>query len=273
MTGPAITAVVLAAGRGTRMRQAAAVALTPEQAAAADRGLKALVPIHGRPFLAYVLDELVAAGLEEACLVVGPDGDKGLDPVRAAAASLDTRLHLRFAVQREPRGGADAVLTAEPVVGDAPFLVINADNIYPADVLRQLRQLEGPGLAAFDPLTLVRRSNIPLGRLSAFALIRAENGWLAEIIEKPAQDLADVTGNGAISMTCWRFDRAIFAACRDVTPSARGELELPDAVALALRRGVRFQVVPAKAGVLDISTRADIPALERLLNRTASAGA
>jgi glucose-1-phosphate thymidylyltransferase len=254
------------------MRQGAAVALTAEQSAAADRGLKMLVPVHGRPYLAYVLDALGAAGFDAVCLVVGPDGAGGRDPVRAAAESLETPLRLRFAVQAEPRGGADAVLAAESVVGDAPFVVINADNVYPADVLRRVRSLNGPGLAAFDRVALLRESNIPAERLAAFALVRADDGWLAEIVEKPTPaDLTRLPG-APVSMTCWRFDRSIFAACRDVTASPRGELELPDAVALALRRGVRFRVVTASAGVLDVSAREDIPAVERMLRRDASTG-
>ncbi len=268
-------AVVLAAGRGTRMRRAADVPLTPEQTAAADRGLKTLVPIRGRPFLAYVLDELAAAGFEEACLVVGPgertvDGGPGPargegDPVRAAAVALDAPLRLRFAVQAEPRGGADAVLASEPVVGESPFVVINADNLYPAGVLRALRELAGPGLAAFDREVLIRESNIPPERVAAFALIEERDGLLVRIIEKPPADVAARMTGAAVSMTAWRFDPDIFAACRNVEPSPRGELELPDAVALAMSRGTRFRVVPVRAGVLDISRREDIPALERVL--------
>jgi glucose-1-phosphate thymidylyltransferase len=271
MRGHGVVAVVLAAGRGTRMQRAAPVPLTGEQSVAAALGLKMLVPINGRPFLAYVLDEVAAAGFEEACVVVGPDRAGSRDAVRAAAESLATTLHLRFAVQAEPKGGADAVLAAEPSIGGAPFIVINADNIYPAKVLRRLRELDGPGLAAFDAGVLVRESNIPADRLTSFALVRANGGWLAEIVEKPAAAALSFA-DAAVSMTCWRFDRTIFDACRGITPSPRGELELPDAVTLALRRGVRFRVVPVSAGVLDLSNRDDIPVVERMLRRAAAAG-
>jgi len=263
------TVVILAAGRGTRMREAADVALSPEQATAADRGLKMLVPIHGRPFLAYVLDEVAAAGFAEVGIVVGPGEGGSPDPVRHAAGALETPLRVRFAVQPLPRGGADAVLAAESVVRNRSFVVINADNIYPADVLRRLRVLDGPGLAAFDRHVLVSRSNIPPQRIAAYAVVRDEGGWLTEIVEKPEPaDLARF-GDAPVSMTCWRFDPLIFDACRAVRPSVRGEVELPDAVALAIRRGTRFRVVPACAGVLDLSRREDIPMLERLLERSA----
>jgi glucose-1-phosphate thymidylyltransferase len=64
----------------------------------------------------------------------------------------------------------------------------------------------------------------------------------------------------------WRFDAEIFRACRDVQPSPRGELELPIAVRLAVRvLGIRIRALPIDAPVLDLSHRADIPAVtERL---------
>jgi glucose-1-phosphate thymidylyltransferase len=60
-----------------------------------------------------------------------------------------------------------------------------------------------------------------------------------------------------ISMNCWRFDSRIFAACRDVPRSARGEFELPEAVGLAASRGVKFKTLRAAGPVLDLSRRAD----------------
>ena len=66
-------------------------------------------------------------------------------------------------------------------------------------------------------------------------------------------------------MNCWRFDRRIFDACRDVPRSARGEHELPEAVGLAVRRGVRFRAMPARGPVLDLSRRADAADVERRL--------
>ena len=68
-----------------------------------------------------------------------------------------------------------------------------------------------------------------------------------------------------VSMNLWRFDARIFAACRDVPRSARGEFELPEAVGLATRRGVRFKAIPARGPVLDLSRRADTADVERRL--------
>jgi glucose-1-phosphate thymidylyltransferase len=239
------------------------VALTPAQQAAADRGLKMLVPIHGQPFIAYVLHELADAGFREVCLVVGPGED---DPVRVAVEGMGVRrLEVAFAVQAEPRGSAHALLAAEAAVAGRPFIVINADNVYSAAALEAVRTLDEPGLAGYEVDALVARSNVTPEQVSAFALIEVEDGYMVRVIEKPDRDTARRMDDAPVSMTLWRFDPSIFHACRAVAPSERGELELADAVTLAMERGTRFRVVPVADGVLDISRRADIPDVERWL--------
>ena len=80
------------------------------------------------------------------------------------------------------------------------------------------------------------------------------------IVEKPGEAAVTAAGGRApVSMNVWRFDERIFAACRDVERSQRGEFELPEAVRLALQRGVRFAVVPAQGPVFDLSRREDVP--------------
>jgi len=259
-------AVVLARGLGTRMRRAdPAARLTARQARAAEAGLKALIDV-GRPFLDYGLTALADAGYRRACLVVGPEHDELRDyygrQVRPA------RLEISFAVQQTPRGTADAVLAAEQFAGGEPFLVVNCDNYYPVNALAALRRLRTPGLVGFGREGMLAGGNIPPERVPRFAIIRDDGaGWLAEIVEKPdEQRLASLPQPLRLSMNCWRFDGRIFAACRAIAPSARGELELPDAVQHAMAAGgVRFRVVPCEQAVLDLTSRADVPAVAALL--------
>jgi glucose-1-phosphate thymidylyltransferase len=257
-------AVVLARGLGTRMRRAAeGVSLTADQAAMADRGLKALVPV-GRPFLDYVLNSLAEAGLDQVCLVVAPDHE-ALRRRYGAEVEL-SRVRIEYAVQAEPLGTADAVATARSVVGDDPFVVINADNLYPAGALRALAELDGPGLIGYDRTALIESGDIEPERIAKYALLQvAADGALERIVEKPDPATARALGPGApVSMNSWRFGPEIFEACRRITPSPRGELELQSAVMLALTElGVRFQVVPWRGVVLDLSTRTDIERVRR----------
>ena len=72
-------------------------------------------------------------------------------------------------------------------------------------------------------------------------------------------------------MNVWRFDARIFDACRDVPLSKRGEYELPEAVGLAVTRGVKFRAVPASGAVLDLSRRSDVALVNARLDRPGSA--
>ncbi|MGQ0735535.1 MAG: sugar phosphate nucleotidyltransferase [Acidobacteriota bacterium] len=256
-----MTAVVLARGVGRRMRRpAGAVGLTPGQSAIAATGRKAMIPVgaRGRPFLDHVLTSLADAGCDRVCLVLGPDQDDVCRRYRTDA--VPSRFDLQFVQQATAAGTAHAVLAAEPITEDDAFLVVNADNHYPATVLRDLVALAGPGLAAFTRQDLAASSNILPRKIAAFALIDVdEAGWLNAIVEKPAPDLVARRPEALVSMNLWRFDRRIFSACRDVAQSVRGEFELPEAVALALDRGVRFRAVRAHGPVLDLSGPEDIP--------------
>ncbi len=260
-------AVVLARGKGTRMRQAAgAESLTPEQARIADAGVKALIPFNGRPFLDYVLSALADAGCTDVCLVVGPEHGE----LRSYYTQVrpPERVRVSFAVQQEARGTADAVLAARSFTGNDPFLVINSDNYYPVDVLRRLADLDEPGLPAFSGPTLIRESNIRADRVRAYAILQiAPDGSLADIVEKPDDEMVAALGDEFfVSMNCWKLDERIFEACRLVPPSARGEVELPNAVRYAVRtQKQRFLTFPVHAGVLDLSHRSDIAQVARRL--------
>ena len=258
-------AVILARGLGTRMRKGSeSAALSQEQAGIAATGVKAMIPAKGRPFLDYVLSGLADAGYRKVCLVIGPEHDIISDYYSSLQYS---RLSVSFAIQQEPRGTADAVAPAKMFAGNDDFIVINSDNYYPAEALKGLRELEGAGLAGFERDALIAGSNIPAERIAKFACIEAAGGVMKRIIEKPAPEVLEKMPRPIVlSMNCWRFSPAIFEGCAKIKPSPRGELELTDAVQYTIDKlGEKYQVVPVKAGVLDLSSREDIgPVVERL---------
>jgi glucose-1-phosphate thymidylyltransferase len=259
-------AVILARGMGTRMRREdSAAILNPEQSAAADAGVKAMMPV-GRPFLHYVLSALADAGITQVCLVVAPDADAIREHFTREARP--TRFTMEFAEQDQPRGTADALLAAESFAGGERFLALNADNYYPVESYRALTALPGAGVAGFDRDVLVLGGNIDAARIRRYALLRVTpDGLLADIVEKPDEGTAAAMGAQAlVSMNLWAFTPAIFEACRRVTPSGRGELELPDAVRIAMSElAVPFRVVPIAAPVLDLASRSDISSVASAL--------
>lgn len=260
-----LKAVVMARGLGTRMRRhASGVNLDAAAATAADSGVKAMIPLDGRPFLDHLLNALVDAGWTRVCLVIGPEHDL----VREYYDALQTtRLRIEYAVQQEPRGTADAVLAAEAFADGEPVLVVNGDNYYPPEALAVLAAA-GPGSTlGFERGPLCELGNIPPERVRDFAvLITDPGGSLLDILEKPSErDDLTLGEDALVSMNCWWFDASIFDAARTVTPSARGELELPDAVRASLRSGHGIRVIGARAGVLDLSRRDDIAHVTSLL--------
>jgi dTDP-glucose pyrophosphorylase len=260
-------AVILARGLGTRMRKPDATAtLDSRQAAIAESGVKAMIPVGAgvrggtdRPFLDYVLAELAEAGFRRACLVIGPEHEQ----VREYYGQRlkPRRLTISFAIQDKPLGTANAIAAAEAFAAGEGFLMINSDNLYPAAACAALRELGGAGVALFERDAMLAGSNIAPDRVMKFAAaVIDERGNLQRVIEKPdAATLASLGPEVYLSMNCWRFSGRIFEACRAIKPSPRGEYEITDAAQYAIDElGETFRVVRSREPVLDLSSRGDI---------------
>jgi dTDP-glucose pyrophosphorylase len=171
-----VEAVVMAAGEGRRMRP-----LT-------ERYAKAVLPIDGRPVIVSVLRELVAAGAGPITVVLGHLGDQ----VRALLDGLDA--DLRFAVQPEPLGSADAVLRAGAT---PPFLILAADTLFTrGDVARFVAATEG-----FDGALAVRREPPP--DTSHRRAVRIEDGLVTRVLD-------DDPDNALGSAPLWLVGEGIF---------------------------------------------------------------
>ncbi len=250
-------AVIMAAGLGKRMQQKTTEgAVDAQQAQVADTGIKGLIPID-RPFLDYVMSALADAGYQEICLVVGPKHQA----IRDYYGQLETtRLAIHFAEQKEPKGTADAVASAEAFANGDSFLVINSDNYYPVEALKLLRGFDTCGTVAFDRKGLLT-GNIPSDRIARYAILDIDdNQHLRGIVEKPDPAWVDQLPEPVcVSMNCWRFDADIFHACRKIKPSVRGELEIADAVQYAIDKMHKpFYAKAVSLPVLDMTSRSDI---------------
>jgi dTDP-glucose pyrophosphorylase len=258
-------AVILARGLGRRMRRnETGAALDAGQEAVAATGVKAMLPF-GRPFLDYVLSALADAGFRNVCLVVGPEHDVIRDYYTRTAPPR--RLRVDFAIQAEPLGTADALLSARDFIAEDEFVVLNSDNYYPVAALAALREMGEPGTVLFERKGLVR-GNVPEERIREYAIVAVgADGYLADIIEKPDDAALRAAGeNPLISMNVWRLSPAFFEACQRVEVSSRGERELPQAIRLAVRSlGLRLKVVRLSEPVLDLSRRGDVSSIAEWL--------
>lgn len=130
-------AVVLAAGRGDRLER-----LTDECA-------KCLVLVAGRPMIHYVLTSLARAGVGEAVLVVGYCGEQ-VERELGDGGKFGLKLH--YAWNREyALGNASSLWRALPLVAGEPFLLVMADHLCSASLLKTfLDQLDGRSAIAVD---------------------------------------------------------------------------------------------------------------------------
>lgn len=115
-----ITAAILAGGLGTRL-----------QATVSDRP-KVLAMVCGKPFLAYLLDQLAEAGFRHVILMTGHRGDQ----VRNVFGTRYRRIRLDYSLEESPLGTAGAVRLALPLVTSDPVLVMNGDSICAVDLGR-----------------------------------------------------------------------------------------------------------------------------------------
>jgi NDP-sugar pyrophosphorylase family protein len=126
------TAAILAGGLGTRLRSVVA-----------DRP-KVLAPVAGRPFLAYLLDQLEATGIQETVLLVG----FGAEQVRSAFGKKHGRMKLVYSVEPEPLGTAGAVRHALSLLAGDTVLLLNGDSYCGVDLEAFRRFHEAHGHAA-----------------------------------------------------------------------------------------------------------------------------
>src|SRR5690242_19452742 len=97
---------------------------------------KELLPVRGRPLIGHVIDEALASGLNEICVVIRESKSRIADYLRAAYAGAaepqgesSRRCEFCFVYQREPLGLGDALLQAREFVGNDSFLMMIPDQL------------------------------------------------------------------------------------------------------------------------------------------------
>jgi len=216
----ATVAVILAAGKGTRMKS---------------NRVKALFPLCGRPLAAYPIRAAREAGLERVVLVVGHQADA----VREAIGG-----GVEYALQEPQQGTGHAVMCAEEALrgftGTMFVHVVDAP-LLPAEMIRELIQAHRESGNAATLLTFRPADPARYGRI-----VRNADGSVARIVEY-CDAAPEIRAIGEVNSGTYCFEAPlVFAVLRGITPdNDQGEYYLTDVIERLIARGERVGAVAA----------------------------
>ena len=236
-------AVVLAAGKGTRLRP-----LTDDKP-------KGMVEVADKPLLTHCFEQLAELDADEFVVVVG----YRKEDIISHYGDEFRGIPITYTHQREQKGLAHALLTVEEHVDD-DFMLMLGDNVFRANLADVVsRQREDRADAAF----LVEE--VPYDEASRYGVCDTNKyGEITNVIEKPEEPPTNLVMTGF-----YTFTPAIFHACHLVQPSNRGEFEISEAIDLLIESGRTIDAIRMDGWRVDVGYPEDREEAERRLSGAA----
>ena len=207
--------LILSGGKGTRLRP-----ITHTSA-------KQLVPVANKPVLFYGIEAMAQAGIEEVGIIIAPETG---GEIRAAAGDgSQFGVRITYVEQDEPLGLAHAALTAEAFLDGEPFVMYLGDNLLQGGITELVEAFRANAPDALILLT-------PVPDPQNYGVAELDGGRVVRLVEKPAQPATDLALVGV-----YMFTAGIHDASRAIEPSARGELEITDAIQYLVDGGRRVE--------------------------------
>ncbi len=239
--------VISAAGQGTRMLE-----LSKDKS-------KHLITVNNRPFLAYLLDNILAAGYREIMMVVGFREDMIREFLATYPLSLGATIELvnQFEVlgpREKEYGTACPLKCVKSWVGNEQFISLVGDNFYSAKDLASMNIDDQynyvGGLKAEHP--------------ERFGVLIEDGEMLKEIIEKPKEFVGDL-----INTSLYKFTPEVFEKLSLIQKSPRGEYEITDVLSL-LAKEKKVKIKKLQDNWMDFGKQEDIEKFSKEFLRNAN---
>ena len=233
--------LVLAGGKGSRLRP-----ITYSMA-------KQLVPVANKPVIQFGLEDLVGAGVTDIAVVISPDtGDEIRHVVRSLADPLG--FEPTFIVQDAPLGLAHALKISLSFIDGEDCLMYLGDNLVKGGVADVANDF-----ARHEANCQIMLSAVP--NPTAFGVADlAPDGSVRRLVEKPKVPPSDLALVGV-----YLFDETISEAVGAIAPSARGELEITDAIQYLIETGRTVRASMVSGWWKDTGTKEDLLAAQHLV--------
>ncbi|HYQ86350.1 MAG TPA: sugar phosphate nucleotidyltransferase [Bacteroidota bacterium] len=185
---------------------------------------KVMLNVAGKPIIGHILDQMIAAGFDEATIIVGYLGDKIRDYVRSQYS-----IKVDFVEQDERRGLAHAVYLAKDMFTKEPFLIILGDTIFDVDLK--------PVIRGGNTVIGVKQVEDP----RRFGIAEMMDGYVKRLVEKPEHP----TSNYAIVGLYWIQSPELLRQCIEELMASdkktKGEYQLTDALQLMIQHGEKIK--------------------------------
>ncbi len=204
--------IILCAGKGTRLRP-----LTHTSA-------KHLIPIANKPVLFYAIEAIRDCGIKDIGVIIGETGE---DIKNGLKDGSKWGVNISYVEQKEALGLAHAVSVAKDFLGEEKFLMYLGDNLLKNGVENYADKFIQGNYNAFVLLTEVDNPK-------QFGVAEVEEGRVVRVVEKPKKPVSNLALIGV-----YFFDKNVHQAIKRIKPSARGELEITDAIQWMIDKGYK----------------------------------